>query len=92
MTRSSGLITVFNVIEYPPCGNRSFEIVYPESMDYIRAIMIADKLRKAGTPLGAIDILIAAMGINRSLTLITKDKGFQAIKAVTPEFSLTVLA
>lgn len=89
-TRSSGLITIFSVIEYPPSSKRDFDILFPDSMDYATALRIAEQLRKVGKPLGAVDILIAAMCINRSLTLVTKDNDFLAVHKVIPEFRVTV--
>src|SRR3989344_4796806 len=83
-----GTITIFTIIEYPPASKKNFEVVFPETMDYIVALKIADALRKRGKPLGAIDILIAAMCINRNSMLITKDKDFLSIKEAMPEFKL----
>src|SRR3972149_1770536 len=78
----AGTIAVFSVIEHPPCENRDFDVLFPELSDYARAIEIASKLRSNGTPIGAIDILIAAMCINRSATLLTKDRDFAFVKNV----------
>lgn len=91
MGRSDGLITVFTVVEFPPAAKRPFEIVYPETMDYVKAIVIADSLRKIGRPAGAIDTIIAAICVNRSLELVTKDTGFKSIKEVVPELSLCIV-
>ncbi len=83
-----GNITIFTLIEHPPCGDKFFDILFPETKDYVMAVEIARKLRKKGTPVGAIDMLIAAMAINRSLAVRSIDGDFKHIKAVMPEFIL----
>ncbi|HLD33153.1 MAG TPA: type II toxin-antitoxin system VapC family toxin [Candidatus Nanoarchaeia archaeon] len=89
--KQEGLITIFTVIEYPPASNKNFEILFPEAMDYTTALKITETLRKKGKPLGAIDILIAAMSMNRSLTVTTKDKDFLLIKEALPEFKVEII-
>ncbi len=83
-----GIITIFTLIEHPPCGERFFDILFPETKDYVIAVEIARKLRKKGTPVGAIDMLIAAMAVNRSLAVRTLDGDFKHIQAVLPELIL----
>ena len=80
-----GTISVFTVIEHPPSIDK-FEILFPEDVDYIKAIEISEKLRKKGTPIGAVNIMIAAMLINRGARLIAKDKDFEYIKEIYSEF------
>ena len=89
--RPEGTITLFTAIEYPPSLKKSFDVIIPEIEDYIKAIEIADKLRSIGKPIGAIDIIIAAMCLNRSLKLITKDGDFKSVKSVFPELVLEVV-
>lgn len=84
---SSGMTTIFNIIEYPP-AYETCSIIWPRREDYVKALAIASKLRKAGKPVGAIDILIAGICINRSLVLVSKDEDFEAIKEVEPSFKL----
>jgi len=52
------------------------------------ALEIAKKLRQQGTPVGAIDMLIAAMALNRSLAVRTCDGNFKNIQVVMPELGL----
>jgi|SRR3989344_3299989 len=85
---SEGIITIFSLIEYPPCGERYFDIIFPNTKDYVEAVEIARKLRRKGTLVGAIDILIAAMAVNRSAPLRTKDSDFKQIQAVVQELQL----
>ena len=78
--RNSGKVTIFSTVEYPPCGGVGWTVLFPEPKDYLMAISIVTLLRKAGTPLGVIDILIAAMCIDRKSLLVTKDKDFKRIQ------------
>ncbi|MFA4886863.1 MAG: DUF5615 family PIN-like protein [Candidatus Nanoarchaeia archaeon] len=86
--RKEGAISIFTIIEHPPSGRKNFEIIIPEGMDYTKAIEIAWELREKGTPGGAIDILIAAMCLNRKCAVVTKDKDFEDIQAVYPELEI----
>ena len=88
--RKEGMITIFTVIEFPPCTERNFDILFPTNQDYAKAIEIATKLREAGSTIGGIDVIIAAMCLNRSRRLVTKDKDFLAVKDVFPEFSVRI--
>lgn len=83
-----GIITVFTLIEHPPCAEKFFNILFPETKDCVMALEIAQKLRQRGTPVGAVDMLIAAMAINRSLAVRTSDGDFKKIQVVMPELGL----
>jgi hypothetical protein len=48
-------------------------------------------LLKSGTPVPAIDVMIAATCINRGHKLLTKDEHFNAIRAVRTTFKLAVV-
>lgn len=89
--RQTGTITVLTALEYPPSTKKSFTIISPETIDYVTAIDLADKLREKGKLIGAIDIIIAAICLNRSATLITKDKHFRNVKEIYPEFAFREL-
>lgn len=84
-----GLTTIFSTIEYPPAFDKC-DILWPNKKDFKLAFKISMKLRKIGKPVGAIDIIVASMCINRNLQLLTKDKDFQSIRAVEPRFKLKV--
>jgi tRNA(fMet)-specific endonuclease VapC len=85
----SGFTTVFNVIEFPKALEfEQLAVVYPNLDDYQESIEITIMLLQRGTPLPAIDILVAAMCIRRELTLCTKDNHFTAIKAVRKNLKL----
>ena len=82
-----GLITVFTVLEHPPAANY-FDVVLPEVRDYARAADLAIALRRNGTPIGAVDVMIAAMCINRNAKVVTKDRDFLVVREVVPEFEI----
>ena len=84
-----GLTTIFSIIEYPP-AIKYCEILKPNNQDFKKALDIAWRLRKIGKAVGAIDILIASMCINRDLELWTKDKDFKLIKLVEPRLKLKI--
>lgn len=81
-----GVITIFSLIEFPPSSKKNFEIIFPDMEDYAKATDIASELRKRGRLIGAVDILIAAMCLNREAKLITKDQDFEFVKGIYPEF------
>ncbi len=89
--KQEGVITLFTVIEYPPSLTKGFEVIVPEGLDYTKAIEIASRLRRIGKPIGAVDTIIAAMCINRSSKLVTKDTDFRHVKEVFPEFDFKLV-
>ena len=91
MERKDGAITVFTAIEYPSSLKKSFGFVLPEIPDYIKSVEIANKLKEKGSPIGAVDIIIAAMCLNRSAVLLTKDNDFQIVANIFPEFKFRKL-
>ena len=58
--------------------------------DYSKSIEISRRLRVKGKPIGAIDILIASMCLNRDFELVTSDTDFKQIKVVEPNFKLKI--
>lgn len=66
-------------------------VLYPDTHDYDKAIEISKKLYEIEKPIGAVDILIASICINRGLKLKTKDNDFNAVKQVFPKFNLQLL-
>lgn len=83
------MTTLFSIIEYPP-ALETCQIVLPDSNDYTKAIDLSKKLRKNGKPIGTVDILIASMCINKGFELLTRDSDYENVKAVEPEFKLTL--
>jgi hypothetical protein len=87
----TGVTTAFNVVEYPKALEANAEVLWPSREDYVTAIGIMIDLLKAGTPVPALDVLIASMCINRGFKLLTKDDHFNAIMSVRATFKLKVV-
>ena len=67
------------------------EVIYPDENDIIKAIELSKELYRIGKQVGAIDILIASMCINRGLTLKTKDNDFKQIKEIEKGFQVQIV-
>ncbi len=83
-----GAISVLTVVEYPPATTRALRILYPSKQDCATAIRWQVALRKRGTPLPAVDLIIAATAFNNGLTLVTLDKHFRLLKEVEPRIEI----
>lgn len=83
-----GPVTIFTVVEYPPSLKYVPEVIYPTKRDYALAIKWQVMLRKRGSPLPAVDLLIAAIAFNRGMELVTLDKHFEAVKQVEPQLRI----
>ena len=87
----NGFTTVFNLLEFPKATElEQLTLIYPDLEDYEESIEISSALLQRGTPLPAIDILVAATCIRRNLTLYTKDSHFTAIKSVRKDLKLEI--
>ncbi|MCE4599763.1 MAG: hypothetical protein F7C81_06160 [Desulfurococcales archaeon] len=87
--RVQGYISILTVIEYPPALGYASRILYPEKRDYHLAVRWQTLLRRKGSPMPAVDLIIAAQAYNRNLTLITRDKHFELLKReVAPDLKL----
>jgi tRNA(fMet)-specific endonuclease VapC len=85
----NGFTTIFNLVEFPKALEfEELTVIYPDLEDYQESLEISATLLQKGTPLPAVDILVATMCIRRSLALATKDKHFSAIKSVRKDFKL----
>jgi tRNA(fMet)-specific endonuclease VapC len=88
----TGFTTIFNVVEFPKALEfEQLTLIYPSVEDYEESLAISLALLQKGSPMPAIDILVAAMCIRRNLTLATKDKHFTAIKSVKADFKLELV-
>ncbi len=86
-----GYTTILNVIEHPKALRvKGLKIIYPDVRDYNLALMISKDLYKLGKPVPAIDLVIAAIAINRSLKLVTKDKHFKFVKEARRDLLLEI--
>ncbi len=75
-----GYVSILTVVEYPPVVRYARTILYPEKRDYALAVKWQVELRKRGSPIPAVDLVIAAQAYNRSLALVTLDRHFQVLR------------
>ena len=87
-----GYTTILNLIEFPKAvALKSLDIIIPGKEDYDKGFQLALLLLKEGTPIPAIDIVIAAVTINRRLILHTRDKHFNYVKKIDQEFQVHLI-
>ncbi len=79
---TEGLITIFTLVEHPDAERYAQRVLFPSQTDYAQAIRLSRRLQKIGLGVGAIDLLIASMAINRNLAVATRDRDFEKIQAV----------
>ena len=86
---AKGFTTILNVIEFPKALDlKELAVIYPTLDDYDESLKISAALLRNGTPLPAVDILIASICVRRNLTLCTRDSHFMNIKSVRNTFKL----
>jgi len=88
-----GNITSITLIEYPPV--RTYDkfhgrIYFLTEADQLRAASLQGKMRALGKPMGAANLLIAAVCLNRDEELLTMDEDFLSILEVEPAFRVIV--
>jgi hypothetical protein len=90
-TDISGYTTIFNILKFPKSLGffKKIKILYPNSRDYESALILSEKLYRHGTPIPAIDILVASISYNNNLLLISRDKHFDRIKQVWKDFQFS---
>ena len=76
----NGYTTVLNVVEFPRALELGLTVITPSLEDYLLAIKISQAMVRKGTPIPAVDAVVAAVAINRELVLVTRDKHFGWIK------------
>ena len=59
-------------------------VIYPSQREYTQSIRYSVKLRRKGTPIPAIDILIGTIAVSKNLYLVTNDRHFEILKEVEP--------
>ena len=78
--------TIFSLIEYPvPKNFEGMDVHYPSQREYTQSIKYSVKLRRKGTPIPAIDILIGAIAVSKDLYLVTNDRHFKTLKVIEPQ-------
>ena len=86
----SGHTTILNVVEFPKLLELKLTVVYPSKHDYDLAIKLSKDLLKIGKPIPAIDILIAAVALNRNMKLVTTDNHFAIIRKIRSDFEFVI--
>ena len=85
-----GYTTILNLIEFPKALEMNLKVLYPSKSDCNEALKISVELQKLGKPIPAVDLLIAAIALNNSLTLITRDEHFTIIKQVRKDLNISL--
>lgn len=86
-------VTSITLIEYPPIGGyRKFRgrVYFVTVEDQMLAAELQRRLRRAGRPLSAADLLIAAVCLNRGEELLTEDEDFLAVVEIEPSLKVVV--
>ncbi|WP_456367071.1 PIN domain-containing protein [Thermococcus sp.] len=83
-----GYTTILNVVEFPKATTLDLTVITPSLDDYLLSIKISQAMVERGTPVPAVDIVVAAVALNRQLTLVSGDKHFLFIREVYPGLKL----
>lgn len=84
-----GYTSILNIIEFPKAiALKNLDVIFPNMEDYLLSVFLSKKLLKMGTPIPAVDILIASIAINHKLPFVTRDQHFKVIKVIEPSFKL----
>jgi predicted nucleic acid-binding protein len=75
--------TILNIIEFPPSVEyQNLTTFFPTQDNYQESILLAAKMRSAGTGIKAIDLIIAIMAMEKGLTVISDDSDFRTIQSI----------
>lgn len=85
-----GSTTILNIIEFPKGLELNLQVLLPSKSDYVLAVKLSKDLLKTGKPIPAVDIIIAAIALNRNLRLITKDGHFNFIRDIREDFKASI--
>ncbi len=89
----TGLTTVLNVVEFPKALSlEHVTAVYPTAQDYDEAVRLSSRLLAKGTPMPAVDILIAAVCLRLKARLVTKDEHFGQMTSVSETFRFQLVS
>ncbi|WP_167892383.1 PIN domain-containing protein [Thermococcus sp. MAR1] len=69
----NGYTTILNIVEFPRALELGLTVITPSLEDYLLAIKISQAMVRNGTPVPAVDAIVAAVAMNRELTLVTKE-------------------
>ena len=81
--------TILSIIEYPiAIKYENISIIYPSSVHYRLALEYSLLLRKKGTPIPTIDILIGTITIDKNMILVSDDSHFESLQQVEPRLNI----
>ena len=83
-----GYTTILNVVEFPKATTLDLTVITPSLNDYLLSIEISQAMVERGTPVPAVDMIVAAVALNRELTLVSRDKHFLFIREVYQDLKL----
>ncbi len=84
-----GSTTILNLIEFPKAVSlKDLDIIIPGKEDYDKGFEFSILLLKEGTPIPAIDVIVAAVAVNRGLVLHTKDKHFEWVQKISDKLQV----
>ncbi|TFG26425.1 hypothetical protein EU528_14420 [Candidatus Thorarchaeota archaeon] len=90
-TSVKGFTTILNLIEFPKAVTlTNLDIIIPGKDDYDKGFELSLLLLEVGTPIPAIDIILAAVAINRNLVLQTRDQHFEYVRKINREFQVQI--
>jgi hypothetical protein len=88
---ADGHTTILNLVEFPKAAELDqLNILYPDNVDYDRALILSAELLKRGQPVPAVDLVISAMAVRLGLRIITHDTHFKIIKRAARELRVQV--
>ncbi|MBN2153038.1 MAG: type II toxin-antitoxin system VapC family toxin [Candidatus Lokiarchaeota archaeon] len=77
--------SILTVVEFPVlAAYPGFSVLYPTPAIYKKAVASASALRKIGSIIPAVDLVIASTAIERNLTLVSDDDHFIVLEKVEP--------
>jgi len=83
----AGYTTIFNVVEFPKVLEFKITVVFPSKSDYNLAVKLSKDLLRIGEPIPAVDVMVAAVALNRGMKLVTSDSHFAAIEEIRGDFN-----
>ena len=82
----TGYTAIFNIVEFLKILDFKLAVLYPSKSDYNLAIKLSKDVLRIEKPLPTIDIIVAAMTLNRNMKLVTSDKHFAVIQEIRQDF------
>jgi hypothetical protein len=90
-TKLDGFTTILNLIEFPKAVTlKGLDIIIPGKEDYDKGFEMSILLLKVGTPIPAVDIVLAAVVVNRGFVLHTRDRHFEYVRKIDRAFRVRI--